>query len=82
MHEFEAAYAARPTVELSQKAAEVLLSAGLTDEAAKWLENGLKLKQPFFDSLMYDPKDYSRNLLKAIESAKYKQLDALINETK
>ncbi len=82
MIELESAYKATPTVELSQKAAEVLISAGLNDEAAQWLENGLKLKQPFFDALMYDPKDYSRNLLKAIDKAKQKQPDTVIHKTK
>lgn len=70
MDEYERAYTVGPSVELTQKIAEVLLSAGLVDEAEQWLENGLKLKQPFFDTLMYDPKDQSRKLLELIRKAK------------
>lgn len=70
MTELEKAYAAGPSVELTQKTAEVLLSAGLLDEAEQWLEKGLKLKQPFFDTLMFDPKDRSRKLLAAIRKVK------------
>lgn len=70
MAELERAYAVGPSVELTQKIAEVLLSAGLIDEAEQWLEKGLELKQPFFDTLMYDPKDNSRKLLELIRKAK------------
>lgn len=70
MAELERAYAVGPSVELTQKIAEVLLSAGLIDEAEQWLEKGLELKQPFFDTLMYDPKDQSRKLLELIRKAK------------
>jgi hypothetical protein len=73
MHEFELAYSANPTIELSQKMAEVLLSAGLTDEATIWLNRGLKIKQPFFEVLLYDQKIYSRQLLQAIEKYKSTQ---------
>lgn len=69
MTEFERAYSTGPTVEMTQKIAEVLLSAGLVDEAGKWLDVGLKLKQPFFDTWLYDPKDRSRQWLKTIKEA-------------
>jgi len=70
MLELERAYAVAPTVEISQKAAEVLLSAGLIDEAEKWLQDGLRLKQPLLDRLMYDPNDRSRRWLIAIDKSK------------
>lgn len=70
MTELEIAYKKGPTVELTQKIAEVLLSAGLVDDAEQWLENGLKLKQPLFDTLMFDPKDHSRKLLAIIKMSR------------
>lgn len=70
MAEYERAYALGPSVVLTQKIAEVLLSAGLVDDAEQWLKTGLELKQPFFDTLMYDPKDQSRKLLEFIRKAK------------
>lgn len=73
MTELERAYTVGPSVELTQKIAEVLLSAGLVDDAEQWLKKGLEIKQPFFDTLMYDPKDQSRKWLKAIEIAKMSQ---------
>jgi hypothetical protein len=74
MTELERAYAVGPTVELSQKIAEVLLSAGLPDEAEYWLKDGLKLRQPLFDTLMFDPKNRSRQWLKAIEKAQSERI--------
>lgn len=79
MVEYERAYAVGPSVDLTIKMAEVLLSAGLVDEAEAWLKEGLKLNQPLFDTWMYDPKDRSRQWLKAIEKAKSKQNDAALN---
>ena len=76
MSEYERAYAVGPSVELTQKIAEVLLSAGLVDEAEAWLKKGLKLKQPLFDTWMFDPKDRSRQWLRAIEKAKAERPDA------
>lgn len=73
MAELERAYAARPSVELTQKIAEVLLSAGLVDDAEQWLQTGLEIKQPLFDTLMYDPKDRSRKLLELIRETKARQ---------
>lgn len=70
MNELERAYAVAPTVELSQKIAETLLSAGLVNEAEIWLKKGLHIKQPYFDQVMYDPREKSRLWLKAIEEAK------------
>jgi protein O-mannosyl-transferase len=70
MQELQRAYEIAPSIELSQKIAEVLLSAGLVDDAEKWLKAGLELKQPFFDSLMYDPKERSRRLLEIIIETK------------
>lgn len=52
---------------MSYKVAEVLLSAGLSDEAGIWLKKGLQIKQPYFDRLMYDPKTYFRRILRQIE---------------
>lgn len=76
MNELERAYAVAPTVELSQKIAETLLSAGLLDEAATWLKKGLQLKQPYFDRLMYDPALYSRQILRQIEQLHSRQSPA------
>jgi tetratricopeptide (TPR) repeat protein len=67
MNELERAYAVAPTVELSQKIAETLLSAGLVDDAEVWLKKGLQLKQPYFDRLMNDPTQHSRQILQQIE---------------
>jgi protein O-mannosyl-transferase len=73
MIELELAYAAAPSVELSQTAAGVLLSAGLMNEAVQWLENGLKVPQPLFDRLLYDQKKKSRQLLQMIHNAQLKK---------
>ena len=67
MDEFERAYSVAPTVELSQKIAETLLSAGLVSESEMWLKKGLQVKQPYFDHLMHDPTGYSKQLLWQIE---------------
>jgi len=75
MAEYERAYTVSPSVDLSLKMAEVLISAGLIDEAEQSLKSGLKLKQPLFDTLMFDPKDRSRQWLKAIEKAKAERPD-------
>lgn len=67
MKELEIAYNLKPSTELSQKIAAILLSAGLVDEAEKWLKKGLDVKQPLFDRLMSDPRDESISILKQLE---------------
>lgn len=68
MRELEIAYSVEPTTELSQKIAEVLISAGLTDEAIFWLRKGLLVKRPFFDELISNEKEYSRRLIRILEN--------------
>lgn len=69
MAEYERAYAVSPTVALSQKIAETFLSAGLAEEGLAWLEKGSKLKQPLFDSLLYDPRKSSLEAIEKIKKA-------------
>lgn len=69
MREFEAAYAAAPNVPLSLRVAEVLISAGLLDEAEAWIRKGMEAPQPFFDRMIYDQTDESRKLLALIDEA-------------
>jgi hypothetical protein len=66
MNELERSYAVAPTIDLSQKIAEILFSAGLIKDGLTWLEKGLNLKQPFFDSLFYNPKDQSETAINKI----------------
>lgn len=66
MNELEKAYKVAPSVELTQKIAEVLLSAGLTDDAKNWLEEGLSLRKPTLKEWLYDEKKKSRDLLEMI----------------
>jgi protein O-mannosyl-transferase len=80
--ELELAYISGPSVELTQTLANVQLSAGHTSIAKHWLIKGLQLKQPFFDTLMYDPKDNSRKLLKAIDAAKADQANGSMKHSK
>ena len=70
MREFEAAYAATPNVPLSLRTAEVLISAGLLDEAEAWIRKGMDAPQPFFDRMIYDQTDESRKLLALINTAR------------
>jgi hypothetical protein len=70
MANLERAYVVKPSVEITYIMAEVLISAGLIDEAETWLKKGMKLKQPLFDTLMYDPKNQSRKLIELIQDAK------------
>lgn len=67
LNELEAAYRASPSIELSRDIAGLQLSAGRPETAAAWLKKGLQIKQPFFESLYYDPKARSRQMLKDIE---------------
>ncbi len=69
MAEYERAYAVSPSVELSQKIAETLFSAGLVEEGLVWLESGSKLNQPLFDSLLYDPRKKSLEAIDKIKKA-------------
>ena len=67
MHEFEMAYSDRPSIEMSYKVAEVLLSAGLNDEAEIWLEKGLALKRPWFKKWLSSDEEKSLELLNNLE---------------
>jgi tetratricopeptide (TPR) repeat protein len=67
MHELEIAYSIDPSTELSQKIAEILISAGLIDEAIIWLRKGLLVKRPYFDELISNEKEYSRKLINILE---------------
>ena len=73
MREFEAAYAVQPTTELSYKIAEVLISAGLNDDAEIWLKKGVALKKPWFKEWLSSDKEKSRALLMLIEKSKSMQ---------
>lgn len=70
MQEFEKAYAAQPSTEMSYKVAQVLLTAGLLDEAELWLRKGLALKAPWFKDWLNSDKEKSQMLLDMIEKAK------------
>ena len=72
MTEFEAAYAIRPNTELSYKIAEILITAGLLDEAEVWLRKGLALKKPWFKEMLSSDKEKSKTLLDLIERSKTK----------
>lgn len=82
MGELERAFAISPTVELSQKIAEVLLSAGLTEEAYAWLEKGLQIDQNIIEKTMYDPKAKSISLQKAILKLKIEHKTENLHESK
>lgn len=73
MREFEAAYAAAPSVPLSLRIAEVLISAGLLDDAEAWITKGMSAPQPLFDRLMYDQTVKSRRLLAILADARKTQ---------
>jgi hypothetical protein len=73
MREFEAAYEAAPSVPLSLRIAEVLISAGLLDEAEAWITKGMSAPQPLFDRLMYDQTVESRRLLAILADARKTQ---------
>jgi hypothetical protein len=73
MREFEAAYAVAPSVPLSLRIAEVLISAGLLDEAEAWITKGMSAPQPLFDRLMYDQTMKSRRLLVMLAEARKTQ---------
>lgn len=73
MLELERSYTVAPSIELSQKIAEILYSAGLTSDAIFWLNKGLSLNQPFLDRLMFDPADKSRQMLRHIEQSQQQQ---------
>lgn len=66
MQELELAYARTPNIKLTQLMAEVLLSAGLHEQAAAYLRKGLALPQPWFKTRLADPTRQSRALLQAI----------------
>ena len=70
MREFEAAYAAQPSTEMSYKIAETLISAGFIDDAELWLKKGLALKKPWFKKWLSSDKEKSMVLIKLIEQAK------------
>jgi protein O-mannosyl-transferase len=70
MWEFEQAYKAQPTTEMSYKVAQVLLTAGLIDEAEIWLKKGLVLNKPLVKEMLSSDKKKSRALLTLIEQAK------------
>lgn len=67
MVELERAYAVEPSIELTQKIAEVLISAGLFDEAKLWLRKGIALKKPWFEEWMANDKKISKDMLVALE---------------
>lgn len=73
MIEYEAAYKARPSVELSQKIAEILFSAGLIEDGLTWLEKGTHINQPILDSIFYNPKKHSLLAIKKIRDSSKEQ---------
>ena len=56
VRELELAFDFNPSTELALRIAQLLTSAGLYSEAEAWIDRGLKLNQPVFDSLFYNPK--------------------------
>lgn len=70
LSEMELAFSTAPNVVLSQEIARALLGAGMPDEAEKWLNKGLLVKQPFFDGMMNSDKERSREMLVLLEQNK------------
>lgn len=70
MAELEAAYAFRPSIELSYKVAETLLTAGLVDDAENWLHKGLTIKKPWLKEMLSSDREKSMELLKLIKQLK------------
>lgn len=67
MIELEKAYYLEPDIELTQKMAEILITGGLYDEAIIWLEKGMALDEPLFDSILGSKKIKSVELIQQIE---------------
>jgi hypothetical protein len=70
MHEFEQAYSAQPSTEMTYKVAQILLSAGLLEEAEIWLKKGLALRKPWFKDWLSSDKEKSSELLRLISQFK------------
>ncbi len=70
MQEMEAAYQAHPTMALTYKMAESLISAGLLPEAQAWLEKGLLLRKPWLKEYLSSERERSIKLLALVKQAR------------